>query len=116
MPAYVWNSLKSSAEVFGLGTKNFGNNGVIYQKRKDANYYRQTTIIDPNFYTLNEAWKKSWGKDNYIDFLQLSTASNGEIRVFSDDNKFISQDGRHLTRNGARWFAKRIDWDSIFGR
>lgn len=116
VPAYVWNSLKSSAKVFGLGTKNFGNNGVIYQKRKDANYYRQTTIIDPNFYTLNEAWKKSWGKDNYIDFLQLSTASNGEIRVFSDDNKFISQDGRHLTRNGARWFAKRIDWDSIFGR
>lgn len=115
VPAYVWESLSKEAKVYGLGTKNFGDcNGIVYQKRHDADYYQQTTAINPNFYILNNEWKEGWGKNHYIDFLQLSTAPNGEIRVFSDDHKFISQDCRHLTQSGARWFAKRIDWSSIF--
>lgn len=39
---------------------------------------------------------------------------NGKVRVFSDDGKFISQDCRHLTKAGAKYYAKMIDWKKLF--
>ena len=35
----------------------------------------------------------------------LTTTADGRIRVFTPDGKFISQDGLHLTRSGARYLA-----------
>ena len=114
VPNYVWDYLKSSSTVIGLGPKNFGVcNGVIYQKRHNDDYYLTTTTIHPNFYMLNENWKTSWGEDNYIDFIDLSTAKDGNITVFYQ-GEFISQDCRHLTEAGAKFFANHIDWNTIF--
>ena len=117
VPSYVWENVIDGTKVIGLGSKNFGTcNGVIYQKRKQADYYDQTVEINPNFYTLNEEWKKGWGSDNYIDFLALSTASDGNIRVFTDDHRFISQDCRHLTQAGAEWFAQVMEERGVLNR
>ena len=115
VPAYVWDNMKDSSRIIGLGTKNFGTcNGQVYQKRNDEDYFDQTVSIYPNFYTLNEQWKQGWGEENYVDFLKLSTAQDGKIRVFTDDHKFISQDCRHLTQDGAKWFAKKLESDAWF--
>lgn len=57
----------------------------------------------------------AWGTEHYIDFLKLSSTADGRIRVFTEDGKFISMDCRHLTQEGARWFAKKINWKQIFG-
>ena len=115
VPAYVWDNMKDTSRVIGLGTKNFGTcNGQVYQKRSDEDYLDQTVSIYPNFYTLNEQWKQGWGEENYVDFLKLSTAQDGKIRVFTDDHKFISQDCRHLTQDGAKWFAKQLESDDWF--
>ena len=115
VPQYVWESLGSKAKVYGLGPKNFGaNNGKIYQHRFEKEYLKQTVAINPNFYVLNEEWRRTWGTDYYIDFLKLSSMSDGRTRVFTEDGKFISMDCRHLTQEGARWFAKEIDWKQIF--
>ena len=40
--------------------------------------------------------------------------NDGSIRVFSDENKFISQDCIHLTQGGARYYAQVIEWSEIF--
>lgn len=114
VPQYVWDNINPEAQVYGLGTKNFGTcNGIVYQHRHDADYFSQTVEINNNFYVVNNDWKSEWG-DCYIDFLQLSRASDGNIRVFTDDGKFISQDCMHLTQEGAQWFAKLIDWEKLF--
>lgn len=115
VPSYVWENMKDSSRIIGLGTKNFGTcNGQVYQKRNESDYFEQTINIYPNFYKLNEQWKGGWGEENYVDFLKLSTAEDGKIRVFTDDHKFISQDCRHLTQDGAKWFAKQLQADDWF--
>ena len=117
LPRYVLDNLNPEAYAYGLGTKNYGeSSGPIYKRRNDPDYFDSTVKIDPNFYVVNEEWKRSWGAENYVDFLQISSMANGEIRVFTDDNYFISQDCRHLTKNGAVWYAKIIDWNKFFNK
>lgn len=114
VPYYVWENVRPDAEVWGIGTKNFGeSNGIIYKNRKRPDYFQQTIKINPSFIAINEQMKKEW-KDKYIDLLGLSTASNGRVVVFSQGNKFISQDTRHLSKGGAEFFANKIDFNTIF--
>ena len=114
VPKYVWSNVKDDCKIYGLGPKNFGEcNGNIYIKKNKSDSFL-TTKINSNFYVVNEAWKKEWGKDMYIDFIELGTMENGEICVFTDDGKFISHDCRHLTKFGAKYFAKLIEWNRIF--
>lgn len=48
---------------------------------------------------------------NNIDLIEMVRQPNGKVRVFSDDGKFISQDCRHLTKAGAKFYANRINWN-----
>ena len=114
IPSWVWEVVNMKTEVWGIGTKNFGvNNGQIYYNRQNKNYYEQTVRINPNFFKINDKLKLQW-KDKYVDLIQLSLASDSSIVVFSDDHKFISQDCRHLTQAGAKFFADKINFERIF--
>ena len=114
VPQYVWNNKKIAADVYGIGTKNYGeSNGSIYRKRNRENYFESTIVPDEGYVRLNEQWRDEWGK-YYIDFIQMASTEDGMIRVFTPEGKFISQDCSHLTEEGAKWYAKIIDWDSIF--
>ena len=115
VPYYVWENVKPNAEVWGIGTKNFGeSNGIIYKNRHRDDYFQQTIKVNPNYITANEQMKREW-KDNYIDLLALSlVGDDGSVVVFSQDGKFMSQDTRHLSKGGAEFFAKKIDFGAIF--
>lgn len=114
VPAFVWKYKKDSAEVWGIGTKNFGkSNGIIYAHRFTKDYFSTTIDPDPRYVDLNNRWRSEWG-DNYIDFMRLAEMPDGKIRVFTPNRKFISQDCEHLTKEGAQWYATVIDWDTIF--
>lgn len=58
----------------------------------------------------NEQLKKAY-PNCYIDLIEMVRQPNGKVRVFSDDGKFISQDCRHLTKAGAKFYANRINWN-----
>lgn len=110
MPQFIYDFVKADAVLMGLSPKNYGEcNGQVYSRRHQNDYLQSTVAINPNFYTLNEIWKSSWGSGNYIDLIELSTAPDGNIRIFSDDGQFISQDCRHLTQAGARFLAQRLE-------
>ena len=114
VPDYVWKNLKPGAEVWGIGTKNFGeNNGQIYAHRFKDDYFSQTIELRQCHKTLNEKWKKSWG-ENYVDLIQPVLTENGHVRIFTDDHKFISPDSRHLSEPGAKYYARVIDFSKIF--
>lgn len=114
VPLYVWNNLKDDAEAWGIGTKNYGeSNGIVYVHRGSESYKDYCIPLNENYRKLNDQWAKEWG-DNYINFVEMATVEGGNIRVFTPDGKFISQDCEHLTKEGAQWYTKKIDWRSIF--
>ena len=115
VPDDVWASLKPGAEVWGIGTKSFGeSNGIFYKNRHRPDYFQQTVKVKPYFIRLNNEMKAEW-HDKYIDLLTPALVSNdGEVAVFSPDKKFISQDTRHLTKGGAEFYARKIDFKKIF--
>jgi hypothetical protein len=88
-------------ELWAVGTKNFGtNNGIFYNHRGD-DYLEQRTRMQTGTHDENDALRRMWG-DRYLDYIGM----------------FISQDTRHLTRAGARYFAGLFDdrLGSIFDR
>ena len=114
VPQVVWDNKKESAELWGIGTKNYGEcNEIVYSHRFADDYLSTTVNPHPGYVNLNEQWKQDWG-DHYIDFMGMATDDSGRIRVFTPDGKFISQDCIHLTQAGAQWYASVIDWGRIF--
>lgn len=114
VPLYVWENVKKGAEVWGIGTKNYGeSNGVIYRNRHRDNYFSQSIKINHNFIIINEQLKEEW-QDKYVNLLDLSLIGKDMVLAFSPDHKFISQDTRHLTKGGARYYAEKIKFETVF--
>ncbi|MCK8622347.1 acyltransferase family protein [Prevotella sp. E13-27] len=115
VPQSLWDILQEKTQVWGIGTKNYGlHNGVIYKNRRKKDYYSQTMKIDARYFEWNDMLKEEWG-ERYVDFLKMSVVgSSNNVLVFSDKKTFISPDCRHLSKDGARYYADRIDWKKIF--
>ncbi len=108
LPQWLTSSLPVD-EIYVVGTKNYGvSNGYVYARRFTENYYNMTVEIDDSFWERNEQQKAQYGK-YYIDLLEPVRDENGNVCVFTDDGKLISQDCRHLTRFGAIYYAKILD-------
>lgn len=109
VPDYVIQVLKPASRLIGIGPKNFGtDNARIYVHRDSPDYFSQTVAIDEGFRILNRQWKHNWGSSHYIDMIQVVERPDGRIRVFTDDHAFISQDCRHLTPDGAKFYAEKL--------
>lgn len=93
-----------------IGEKNFGeSNGQVYARRYAKDYHQMTVQMEEGYAEKNNRLKASY-PDIYIDLIQIVRQPNGRVRVFTDDNRFISQDCRHLTKAGAQYFARKINW------
>lgn len=115
VPYYVWQNVRSESAVWGIGNKNFGEcNGTIYKHRHRDDYYRQTVKINPSFFEVNEQLKAEWA-DQYIDLMTPVVNDGGEVIVFSEDGKFMSQDCYHLSQGGAQFYAQRLDLRAYLG-
>ncbi len=96
-----------------VGYKNFGNsNGYIYKSRLEPDYFSKTQPIDEEIIRDNEQMQQQYG-DHFVDLLSVVLREDGRVRVFTDDEQFISQDCRHLTQAGARFYAAQLDLDWI---
>ena len=116
LPPSFWKNVRPDTEVWGIGTKEYGqSNGSIYMNRFKDNYFNQTAVISKETINNNNALKKDWG-DKYIDLIKIVEQSDGSVRVFTDKHKYISQDCRHLTKNGAEFYARKINFEKIFNK
>lgn len=112
VPNYLWTNAKSDDIVYGIGTKNFGsNNGQIYFDHLKADYFEKTVPLDPGYRDLNEHLRTQWGSQ-YIDMIEV-VLHNDQIRVFTDDKMYISQDTRHLTQAGAQYYARLLPMEDL---
>lgn len=115
VPWYVLDNLKDGAQLWGMGTKYFGeSNEQIYRHRHEADYLQRTVPLRKDYKETNDYWAQTWG-DHYIDMMTPALDAEGRVRVFTPEGRFISPDGAHLTPEGARWYAKQMDWKKILG-
>lgn len=97
-------------KVFIVGEKNFGEcNGQIYRHRFETNFHDMTTEIDEEYLKKNRQFKAKY-RDGFIDMIEFVRQPNGNVKVFTNDGRFISQDCIHLTKAGAQYYATLIDW------
>lgn len=112
VPAEV-TSIIPEEKLYIVGNKKFGySNGIIYANRNKDDYYEQVVKIDNSFLLENKNYSDIYG-DHYIDMLSPVLSSENYIRVFTDNNKFISQDCSHLTRAGAQYYSRILDIGGI---
>lgn len=107
------NLLKFKSKIWYVGTKNFGiNNGYFYNN--DINdYCLQRTVLENGYVEKNYILKKEWN-DRYIDLIGLVIDNKNTVPVFTPACKFISQDCRHFTEYGAKYFAVLIENSNDF--
>ena len=109
VPEIVWQNLRHQTGIWGIGIKNHGtSNGIFYKNRHHEDYFAQRTSIKPDYYAVNHILQDQW-KGQYVDLLSLTLMADSTLPVFTSDNHFITYDGRHLTPDGARFYASLID-------
>lgn len=95
-----------------IGNKRYGeSNGIIYAHRGEPDYFNQTVELNSSVLADNENGKRLFG-DYYISLMEPVVIDN-KVKVFTDDNKFISQDCMHLTQAGAKYYARILDIEGI---
>ena len=103
----------SKAKLWYIGPKNFCINNGVYYNYKGPNYCNQRTKMEDGYQKLNTQLKEQL-KGKYIDLIGLVIDDKGTVPVFSPNCKFISQDCRHLTKSGAKYFAELIEMHPNF--
>ena len=97
-----------SSKVIIVGSKRFGHClGQVYSKRNHEDYFSLTADIEDWYLTQNEELKIKC-KGRYIDLITPVLVADHKVRVFTDNNKIISQDCEHLTKNGAMFYAELL--------
>jgi peptidoglycan/LPS O-acetylase OafA/YrhL len=98
-----------TTKLFIVGTKDFGNSNGIHYNRKVDNYASYRTKMKKGVLQTNLLLKNEWN-GKYIDLISIIGDKDGRVLVFTPDGKFISQDTLHLTKYGAAFFAKLLDF------
>lgn len=106
-----WQHGLSPEKIVIVGDKSFGeHNGHVYARRHRPDYYEQRVppLGGTQFLERNDRFRAFYG-DRFLDMMALVTNDAGLVQVFTPEHRFISADGKHLTRAGAQFFAERID-------
>ncbi len=93
-------------QMIVVGSKQFGYCcGQVYSHRKSSDYFDLSLDIPKKMYEDNNHFKEQLG-DRFIDMITPVTVSGNSVKVFTDNQKMISQDCIHLTQNGAKMYAE----------
>ena len=111
--AQCWAAGLAPDRIVIVGEKSFGvNNGHIYAKRHRPDYFDQRVAPQDGalFLERNNRFRQFYGT-RFLDLMPAVTDEAGLVQVFTPDHHFISADGKHFTKYGAKFFAERIDWN-----
>lgn len=99
----------AAQKLFFVSNKSYGNsNGIVYAKRGSADYFAQTAEVSSDLLKENAKFAEIYAH-RFIDLMAPVLVGAARVRVFTDDHKYISQDCRHLTQAGAKFYAEKID-------
>lgn len=95
-------------KVYVTGSKRFGYSvNQVYSHRNESDYPNPgySLFVKKEFFEVNDALRAACG-ERFIDLCAPVTVQKNRIRIFDDDGHMLSQDTAHLTRSGARFYAK----------
>ena len=69
--------------------------------------------MEKGYLEANANLKTEFGS-RYLDLIGLIADDEGTVPVFTPDHHFISQDCRHFSECGAKWFSSLIDWNLYY--
>lgn len=102
-----------SEKLYIVGNKSYGeSNGIIYAKRGSDYYHNLSVKLPDELIEQNIMEKERYGA-HYIDLISPVQNADGKVRVFTDDNRYISQDCTHLTQAGAQYYARILDFSFL---
>ena len=102
-----------SEKLYVVGNKSYGeSNGIIYAKRGSDYYHNLSVKLPDELIEQNIMEKERYGA-HYIDLISPVQNADGKVRVFTDDNRYISQDCTHLTQAGAQYYARILDFSFL---
>ena len=81
-------------------------NGYNYNRRLRSDYHEMRVQMEDGIAEIYEEELNFWGDERLVDFIAPVIDKAGCMPVFTDDEKYISQDCRHLTKAGAQYYAK----------
>lgn len=111
--------LKPQQKVVVVGNKFFGKITVRQYLRMPANELKalQNEVDSAEAQTINAKLAKQLGKEVvFVDPHVLLCGDDTSCPVFTDDLNLISYDGRHLTKDGARYVGKVLFQRSGLGQ
>lgn len=115
LPEKISKHISTECKVYGISTKSFGKDfGIFYNKRSQPGYLNQRIAVDAKCDSINHRWERSWGRTNFINLMDSIRDEDGMIPLFTPEGKVISFDCRHLTEAGCKFYASKINFDSIF--
>ncbi len=102
---------KPKEDIIIVGEKNFGEiMSQPYSHRFwESDYYNQSVQMIDGYLERNNKYKSMYG-ERFVDMISVISKGNNKVRVFDENNKFLSFDSVHLTRSGAIYYATHIDW------
>lgn len=97
-------------KFYRVGMKSFDNNfiGNTYAKRGSVSYFSAYSTATEYAKNIN-LFERELFKDNFIDMIEPIIEKDGTIRLFTDKEKLITQDGIHLTKAGAKLYADKLN-------
>lgn len=98
----------AGSKIWVVGPKNFGqNNGIFYNSSHRSSELQRSSVPD-DILRENDALRRAF-PSRFIDLISPLCDAANCVPVFTPEGRFISQDTRHLTRDGARYYATVLD-------
>lgn len=96
-----------------VGNKCFSKNTKIWLKRHSDDYFSTTVEVPEDFLKRNDEMKEKYC-GHYIDMMSYILVEKNYERVFSDDECYISVDGKHLSHEGAVFYSNAMNIEFLF--
>jgi peptidoglycan/LPS O-acetylase OafA/YrhL len=98
---------------YRVGDKRFFSSpGVIYNRRGSMRYFQQRINIPADIAASNQRESHVFGSA-FINTMDVMKEGSGRYSIFTPEHLLISHDGLHLTKAGARYYARKMRVDSL---
>ena len=98
----------AASKIWVVGPKNFGQNNGIFYNSSHRSPELQRSSVPADILRENATLRRAFGS-RFIDLMAPLCDTENRVAVFTPEGRFISQDTRHLTRDGARYYATVLD-------
>lgn len=104
----AWLRSANVQRTLYIGPKDFGYNLNVFARTAPADRPRIQVRMKDKVILSNAFYAERIPAGQFVDLIALLSPDGRTMPAFTEDGNIISQDGKHLTRAGARYFGQRV--------